>query len=78
MSRTVWLNEVAPGQRARLVRIDGGRRLQRRLMALGLSIGQELDLLQHRDGGVVVARGSNRVALGEGIARKLQAELIDA
>lgn len=77
VSRVVSLNELAVGQRMRLVRVDGGQRLQRRLLALGLSIGGEARLVQRRNGGVVLARGGNRVALGEGVAHKLFAEVLE-
>lgn len=77
MSRVVPLSDLPVGQRLRLVRVDGGRRLQRRLLALGLSLGGELELVQRRGGGVVLARGANRVALGEGVAHKLYAEVVD-
>ena len=60
--------ELAVGQRLRLVRVEGGQRLQRRLLGLGLSIGREVELVQRRGGGVVLASGGNRVALGEGVA----------
>jgi hypothetical protein len=33
--------------------------------------------VQRRGGGVVLARGANRVALGEGVAHRLYAEVID-
>ena len=77
MSHVFPLNQLTVGQRMRLVRVEGGMRLQRRLLALGLSIGGELELVQRRDGGVVVARGANRVALGEGVAHKLFAEVLE-
>ncbi|MGB5564557.1 MAG: FeoA family protein [Sedimenticolaceae bacterium] len=77
MSRIVPLVDVAVGQRMRLVRVDGGQRLQRRLLALGLCVGGEAELVQRRSGGVVLARGGNRVALGEGVAHKLYAEVLD-
>ena len=65
------LNELPIGQRTRLVRVVGGQRLKRRLLALGLSIGGEVEIVQRRGGGVVLARGGNRVALGAGVAQKL-------
>ena len=77
MSQVVALVDLAVGQRMRLVRIDGGKRLKRRLLALGLTVGGEAELLQRRPGGVVLARGGNRVALGEGVAHKLYAEVLD-
>ncbi len=77
MSRILALSELAVGQRLRLVRVEGGQRLQRRLLALGLSIGREMELVQRRGGGVVLASGGNRVALGEGVALRLFAEVLD-
>lgn len=65
------LSKVPVGRRVRLVSIDGGRRLMQRLRALGLSVGDELEVLHHRGGGVVVGKGGNRVALGVGVAEKL-------
>jgi ferrous iron transport protein A len=77
VSHEVPLVDLAVGQRLRLVRVDGGQRLKRRLLALGLSVGGEAELVQRRPGGVVLARGGNRVALGEGVAHKLYAEVLD-
>jgi ferrous iron transport protein A len=71
------VSELAVGQRLRLVGVDGGMRLRRRLLALGLTLGGEAELVQRRGGGVVLARGANRVALGAGVADKLIAEVLD-
>ncbi len=64
----VSLNE---GQHAKLLQINGGHHLVRRLISLGLRVGAELDVLQRRHRGVVVASAGTRVALGQGIAEKL-------
>lgn len=71
------LSDFLVGQRVRLVAVDGGRDLVRRLLSLGLSIGAEVEVLHHRGRGVVVARDGNRVALGRGVAEKLRAEVLD-
>ncbi|MEW8385221.1 MAG: FeoA family protein [Candidatus Thiodiazotropha taylori] len=42
-----------------------------RLLSLGLRAGSEIELLQRRGSGVVVACQGNRVALGSGVAEKL-------
>ena len=68
------LSNVPVGRRVRLVSIVGGRQLTRRLLALGLSVGDEFDVLHHRGGGVVVGKNGNRVALGGSIADKLMIE----
>lgn len=71
------LSEMLVGQKVRLVGVDGGRQLVRRLLSLGLSVGAEVEVLHMRGRGVVVAREGNRVALGRGIAEKLRAEVLD-
>ena len=48
----------------------------RRLLALGITQGNELEVLHHRGGGVVVGRDGNRVALGTGVAEKLEIEVV--
>ena len=71
------LSETPVGHKVRLVAIDGGRKLTRRLLALGLTLGSEVEVLHHRSRGVVVAKQGNRVALGRGIAEKLRAEILE-
>ncbi len=70
------LSRVIPGQRVRLISIDGDRTLSRRLLALGLCVGNEVEVLHHRKGDVVVARGGNRLALGHDIADKVLTEAV--
>lgn len=70
------LSTVPVGQKVRLISIQGGRKLIRRLLALGITQGNELEVLHHRGGGVVVGRGGNRVALGAGVADKLLIEVL--
>ncbi len=67
----IRLNQVPTGNRAQIVRIEGGRQLVRRLLSLGLRVGAELHVLQRRGRSVVVASSGNRVAIGSTIADKL-------
>jgi len=72
--RLISIGELPVGARARIVEIQGGRQLVRRLLGLGIRVGSEVDVLHHRGRGVVVARGETRIALGSGIADKLLVE----
>ncbi len=63
-----------PGQRCRLVGIEGGHRFVNRLMGMGLRIGAEVRVMQQRGQDMVVASAGNRIALGASIARHLQVE----
>ena len=71
------LNNAPVGQKLRILRVDGGKEFHRRLRSLGLTPGTEVQILQHRGRGVVVASEGNRVALGGGVAEKLLGEVID-
>ena len=67
----VTLAALPVGSRACIKRVMGGRFLVHRLLSLGLRVGSEIELLQRRGGGVVVASKGARVALGAGVAEKL-------
>lgn len=70
-SGAVPLAALAPGQVARLIGVDAGRRLQRRLLALGLTPGTPLRLVSNVGGPVIVAVRTTRLALGREIARRV-------
>jgi ferrous iron transport protein A len=67
----VKLSRLPVGSRACIKQVLGGRLLVHRLLSLGLRVGSEIELLQRRGSGVVVACQGNRVALGAGVAEKL-------
>jgi ferrous iron transport protein A len=67
----VKLSGLPVGSRGCIEQVMGGRMLTHRLLSLGLRVGSEIELLQRRGGGVVVACQGNRVALGAGVAEKL-------
>jgi ferrous iron transport protein A len=68
------VSDLPTGKKFRLSSINGDRALTRRLKALGISPGNEFEIIEHQRNGVVLARDGNRVALGKSIAIKLQAE----
>ncbi len=70
----ISLAQLPLGARARIVEVQGGREMTRRLLSLGLRIGSEVELLHHRGRGVVVANAGNRIALGGGVAEKVLTE----
>ncbi|NKN34493.1 FeoA family protein [Marichromatium bheemlicum] len=55
----------------RVCTLQGGRQLARRLTELGLNQGTELRVVQRQGGGLIVARGETRIALGGGMATKI-------
>jgi ferrous iron transport protein A len=73
----VKLSGLPVGSRAAIKQVMGGRRLVHRLLSLGLRVGSEIELLQRRGSGVVVACEGSRVALGAGVAEKLLVSLLE-
>lgn len=55
----------------RVVAIQGGTRLARRLTEMGLHVGSEIVVRQRQGGGLVVCRGETRLALGGGMAHRI-------
>lgn len=60
------------GEKGKITRIAGGRRLVRRLAEMGLYLGAEVELLSGAERGpVVVGVNETRFGLGFGMARKI-------
>jgi len=70
------LASLSPGQRVRITGYQGGRMFRARLMALGLNLGQEVEIIQNNRGQVIVGVNGGRVALGRGVSQKVLAELV--
>jgi Fe2+ transport system protein FeoA len=70
------LASVPSGQRVRITGHAGGRMLRARLLALGLNLGREVEIIQNNRGQIIVGVNGGRVALGRGISQKIMAELV--
>ncbi|EGV31267.1 FeoA family protein [Thiorhodococcus drewsii AZ1] len=62
---------ASDGEQVRIQSLLGGKGLVMRLTELGLNQGTELRIIQRQGGGLVVARGEIRIALGGGMATKI-------
>ncbi len=65
------LASVPPGHRVRITGHRGGRMLRARLLALGLNLGQVVEILQNNRGLIIVGINGGRVALGRGVSQKV-------
>ncbi len=65
------LAQATAGQRVRITGYVGGRMLRSRLAALGLNLGQEVEVLQNNRGLIIVGINGGRVALGKGVSQKV-------
>ncbi len=59
------------GKTLRILALHGGKGLAMRLTELGLNVGTEIRVIQRQGGGLLVARGESRIALGGGMAGKI-------
>ena len=70
---TIPLLMAAAGEKGQITRIAGGREMQGRLTAMGLTVGTCLEVINnHAAGPFIVAKDGLRMALGTGLAQKIQ------
>lgn len=71
------LDTVGIRRQARVIMIDGGQRVRSHLNNLGIHIGDWLTVVQRAPfrGPVLVEVNGTRVALGRGIASKVQVDM---
>ncbi|HEY79616.1 MAG TPA: ferrous iron transport protein A [Anaerolineae bacterium] len=72
------LSAAQRGDQVRLVRIDAGYRLARRLAELGLTPGVVLQIVHKNGGPMLIAVRGARLALGRGVTDKIQVTPVDA
>ena len=70
------LDQLQPGQHARILAIEGGRELARRLGQMGIHPGDTISVSRRGAfrGPVLVSIHNSRVAIGRGIARRIRVE----
>ena len=69
------LCDAPGGERLVIVRLDGGPMARARLMAMGLRMGDEVDVITNSgQGQLVIGVDYKRIVLGRGLARKLMVQ----
>ncbi len=76
MRRIAYLSQLTPGTRARIIDIQAGHGLRRRLISLGLAPGQEIIVLQAVGRVLIVSTGSSTIALCRGMAQRIIVEVL--
>ncbi len=74
---TTCLLSLQNGHSARIAAIDGDRLMIRRMLSLGLRVGATINMLKHRGKSVLIRNEGTRIALGPGVAEKLQIEPLE-
>ena len=68
------INELSPGQKATIIKINKGEAARNRLLAMGITPGSSITLLARHPfrGPVTVDLGNSRMAIGREIARAIE------
>ena len=69
------LTHAPVGQWVRLEKIKGGREIAHRLVEMGLTPGVSMRVMQDSGGPLLIAVRDTRLALGRGMAYRLQVSL---
>ena len=77
IANRVSLAQMRTGQKGKIVRIDGGYGLARKLDALGIRVGKEITKIskQWMRGPVLLRQDNTQLALGFGMASKVLVEI---
>lgn len=60
------------GEKVKIVIFRGGGLMRERLLSMGVCLGDEIEIVQkHNGGAVLIARAGSRIALGGGMAQKI-------
>ncbi len=66
------LDRSKPGEMVKIIEVEGGRKINMRLSAMGIKTGEHLEIVSARAGSqAVVAVGDNRFIIGKGMANKV-------
>ncbi|GEM_PF-605830 len=72
LTRPYPLNRATAGEWVRVVRVSGSKSLLRRLLAMGMSDGCDLEIIYSQSGGgVLVCCAATRWALGQQMAQHI-------
>ncbi len=70
---TIPLVRAKPGEQVVIESLTGGSKARMRLTAMGLNVGDQIEVVTSASRGeVVIAAGEKRYALGRGLAQKIQ------
>ena len=60
----------------RITAVRAGKKLEKRMISMGMPLGTEIEILYRRGGSVVLVVGTSRIALGAGMVSKIMVEVI--
>jgi len=71
----IHLAMVSSGETVRIVSVEGGQGVRKRLADLGLNLGEVISVIQtNHHGPMILAVKESRLAIGRGVAHKIMVE----
>ena len=78
-SFVIPLDRANTGEMVKIVEVEGGRKINMRLSAMGIKVGEHLEIVSTRPGAqAVVAVGDSRFIIGKGMANKVMVQPIQS
>lgn len=72
----IRLTNLKTGKKAKVLKIDGGIGAKSKLQAMGIFPGIDITVVQSMDRGpVVIEAGNTRLAIGRGLAEKVEVDI---
>ena len=69
------LDRANPGEMVKIIEVEGGRKINMRLSAMGIKVGEHLEIVSARAGTqAVVAVGESRFIVGKGMANRVMVQ----
>lgn len=72
----MYLTELRPGETGIVSSVNCGRGAKRKLSSRGIKIGSRVRMVSSSRGPVVVESGGSQMAIGRGMARKIEVKVI--
>lgn len=67
------LSEILPGTHAKILRIEGGKEVRKKLLGMGIVPGADVEILLRRSSGpMLISVMGQQICLGRGIAQKVK------
>jgi len=71
------LSLLAEGEVGKVVKLNGGRRFQEKMISMGINPGDTVEVLSGSPGhALLILIGNTRLALGHGLAHRIEIEAI--
>ncbi len=73
------LLDVKPNIQLKIIAIEGGKEVRKRLSALGIGVGSFVTILRNApfSGPIVLEHNGSRTVIGKGIASKIQVTIVE-